>query len=171
MVLFFFVGAIFAKADYGYKEMRNNYDHLIEHVDPDEFSRWEEVDLEVYAFTDLGIQVAINDEYTGLVYSNQVYEKYEKGQKLKGYVTGVREDGRIDVSLQPDKGRHVHSTFDKILNHLKAVGGKSEFGDKSSPEDIKRDFKVSKKVFKQAIGGLYKQGKIKITDDGIELVQ
>ena len=150
--------------------MRNNYDHLIEHVDPDEFSRWEEVDLEVYAFTDLGIQVAINDEYTGLVYRNQVYDQYEEGQKLKGYITEIREDGRIDVSLQPDKGRHVHSTFDKILDHLKEVGGKSEFGDKSSPEDIKREFKVSKKVFKQAIGGLYKQGKIKITGDGIELV-
>ena len=151
--------------------MKNNYEHLIEHVDPDEFSRWERVDLEVYAFTDLGIQVAINDEYTGLVYGNQVYEQYQEGQKLKGYITGVREDGRIDVSLQPDKGRHVPSTFEKILDHLKAEGGKSEFGDKSSPNDIKKEFKVSKKVFKQAIGGLYKQGKIKITDDGIELVR
>jgi len=151
--------------------MKNNYEHLIEHVDPDEFSRWERVDLEVYAFTDLGIQVAINDEYTGLVYGNQVYEQYQEGQKLKGYITGVREDGRIDVSLQPDKGRHVPSTFDKILDHLKAVGGKSEFGDKSSPDDIKKEFKVSKKVFKQAIGGLYKQGKIKITGEGIELVR
>jgi predicted RNA-binding protein (virulence factor B family) len=99
-----------------------------------------------------------------------VYEKYEEGQKLKGYIMGVREDGRIDVSLQPDKGRHVHSTTDKILNYLKAVGGKSGFGDKSPPEDIKKEFQVSKKVFKQAIGGLYKQGKIKITDEGIELV-
>ena len=151
--------------------MKHNFEHLIEHVDPDEFSRWEEVDLEIYAFTDLGIQVAINDEYTGLVYGNQVYEQYQEGQKLKGYITGVREDGRIDVSLQPDKGRHVPSTFDKILDHLKAVGGKSEFGDKSSPDDIKREFKVSKKVFKQAIGGLYKQGKIKITGEGIELVR
>ena len=150
--------------------MKHNFEHLIEHVDPDEFSRWEEVDLEIYAFTDLGIQVAINDEYTGLVYRNQVYDQYEEGQKLKGYITGIREDGRIDVSLQPDKGRHVHSTFDIILDHLKSVGGKSEFGDKSSPEDIKREFKVSKKVFKQAIGGLYKEGKIKITGDGIELV-
>jgi predicted RNA-binding protein (virulence factor B family) len=50
------------------------------------------------------------------------------------------------------------------------VGGKSEFGDKSSPEDIKKEFQVSKKVFKQAIGGLYKQGKIKITNEGIERV-
>ena len=150
--------------------MKHNFKYLVEHVDPDEFSRWEEVDLEVYAFTDLGIQVSINDEYTGLVYGNQVYDKYHEGQKLKGYITGVRDDGRIDVSLQPDKGRHVHSTFDIILDHLKEVGGKSEFGDKSSPEDIKKEFKVSKKVFKQAIGGLYKQGKIKITADGIELV-
>ena len=150
--------------------MENNYDYLIEHVDPDEFARWEEVDLEIYAFTYLGFKVAINDQYTGLVYNNQVYEKYEEGQKLKGYITGVREDGRIDVSLQPDKGRHVHSTFDKILKHLKDSGGKSKFGDKSSPEDIKREFQISKKVFKQAIGGLYKQGKIIITKEGIELV-
>ena len=151
--------------------MVRDYDYLTETVEPDHFSRWEEVDLEIYAFTDLGMKVAINDEYSGLVYGNQVYEHYEEGQKLKVYILGVREDGRIDVSLQPDKGRHVHSTFDIILDHLKSVGGKSEFGDKSSPEDIKREFKVSKKVFKQAIGGLYKQGKIKITSDGIELVR
>lgn len=150
--------------------MKNNFEHLIEHVDHDEFSRWEEVDLEIYAFTDLGFKVSINDQYTGLVYNNQVYEMYEEGQKIKGYIAGVRDDGRIDVSLQPDKGRHVHSTFEKILKHLKDSGGKSQFGDKSSPEDIKREFQISKKVFKQAIGGLYKQGKIIITKEGIELI-
>jgi len=150
--------------------MKNNFEHLIEHVDHDEFSRWEEVDLEIYAFTDLGFKVSINDHYTGLVYNNQVYEKYEEGQKIKGYIAGVRDDGRIDVSLQPDKGRHVHSTFEKILKHLKDCGGKSKFGDKSPPEDIKREFQISKKVFKQAIGGLYKQGKIIITKEGIELI-
>jgi len=150
--------------------MKNNFEHLIEHVDHDEFSRWEEVDLEIYAFTDLGFKVSINDQYTGLVYNNQVYEMYEEGQKIKGYIAGVRDDGRIDVSLQPDKGRHVHSTFEKILKHLKDSGGKSQFRDKSSPEDIKREFQISKKVFKQAIGGLYKQGKIIITKEGIELI-
>ena len=82
------------------------------------------MDLVIYDFTDLGMKVSINDDYSGLVYGNQVYEHYEEGQKLKGYILGVREDGRIDVSLQPDKGRHVHSTFDVILDHLKSVGGK-----------------------------------------------
>ena len=151
--------------------MDSEYDYLIETVDYNTFTRWEEVDLVVYAFTDLGMKVAINDRYTGLVYKNQMYDSYEEGQKIKGYITGIREDGRIDVSLQPDKGRHVHSTFDKILEHLNKVGGKSKFGDKSPSEDIKREFQVSKKVFKQAIGGLYKQGKIRITKEGIELVK
>jgi len=149
----------------------SEYDYLIETVDYNTFTRWEEVDLVVYAFTDLGMKVAINDRYTGLVYKNQMYDSFEEGQKTKGYITGIREDGRIDVSLQPDKGRHVHSTFDKILEHLNKVGGKSKFGDKSPPEDIKREFQVSKKVFKQAIGALYKQGKIRITKEGIELVK
>jgi len=117
------------------------------------------------------MNVVINDKYTALVYKNQVYDSYEEGKRMKGYITAIREDGRIDVSLQPDKGRHVHSTSDKILRYLKGAGGESPLGDKSSPELIKKEFQVSKKVFKQAIGGLYKQGKIRITKEGIELVQ
>jgi len=151
--------------------MKNNYEHLKETVGPGVFTQYQEVDVEIYAFTDLGIKVAINDEYTGLVYRNQVYDKYQEGQKLKAYIKCVREDGKIDVSLQPNQSMHVYSTTDKILEHLKAAGGKSMFNDKSSPEDIKNEFQASKKVFKQAIGSLYKQGKIKITDKGIELVK
>ena len=151
--------------------MKNNYEHLKETVGPGVFTEWQEVDVEIYAFTDLGVKVAINDEYTGLVYGNQVYDEYQEGQKLKAYIRLVREDGKIDVSLQPKQGRHVFSTTDKILEHLKAAGGKSGCNDKSSPEDIKNEFHVSKKVFKQAIGRLYKQRKINITDKGIELIE
>jgi predicted RNA-binding protein (virulence factor B family) len=151
--------------------MKNNYEHLKETVGPGVFIQWQEVDVEIYAFTDLGVKVAINDEYTGLIYGNQVYDEYQEGQKLKGYIKFVREDGKIDVSFQPKQGSHVFSTTDKILEHLKAAGGKSGFNDKSSPEDIKNEFQVSKKVFKQAIGRLYKQNKIKIADKGIELIE
>ena len=150
--------------------MKNNYEHLKETVWPGIFTEWQEVDVEIYAFTDLGIRVAINDEYIGLVYENEVYDEYQEGQKLKAYIKLVREDGKIDVSFQPKQGKHVFLTTDKILEHLKAAGGKSKFNDKSSPEDIKNEFQVSKKVFKQAIGNLYKNGKIKIIDEGIELI-
>ena len=151
--------------------MREHYKFLKETVEPGVFSEWQEVDVEIDAFSDLGIKVIINDEYIGLVYGNQVYEEYQEGQELKGYIKLVRADGKIDVSLQPKKGRHVSSTTGKIIEHLKAAGGKSGFNDKSSPEDIEDAFQVSKKVFKQAIGSLYKQGKIKIIDSGIELVE
>ena len=151
--------------------MKNNYELLKEIVEPGVFTQWQEVDIEIYAFTDLGVKVAINDEYSGLVYGSEVYGDYHEGQKLKAYIKLIREDGKIDVSLQPKKGSHVFSTTDKILEHLKAVGGNSGLNDKSSPEDIKNEFHVSKKVFKQAIGRLYKQHTIKITDTGIELVK
>jgi len=151
--------------------MKNNYENLKKTVEPGVFIQNQEVDVEIYAFTDLGMKVAINDEYAGLVYGNQIYDDYQKGQKLKAYIKYVREDGKIDVSLQPNQGTHVHSTADRILEHLKTAGGKSGLNDKSSPEDIKNEFQISKKVFKQAIGKLYKQRKIKITDKGIELVK
>jgi len=151
--------------------MKNNYEYLKETVEPDVFAKWQEVDVVIYAFTDLGIKVAVNDEYTGLIYGNQVYDDYKEGQKLKAYIKYVRDDGKIDVSLQPEQGRHVFSTFDKILKHLKAAGGKSGFNDKSSAEEIRKEFQVSKNVFKQAIGKLYKLRKIRITDKGIDLVE
>ncbi|KAA3597977.1 MAG: type I-B CRISPR-associated protein Cas8b1/Cst1 [Calditrichaeota bacterium] len=151
--------------------MENNFNYLKETVDEEIFTQWQEVDVEIYAFTDLGIKVAINDEYTGLVYGNQVYEDYRLGQKLKAYIKLIRDDGKIDVSMQPKQEMNVLLTTEKILDHLMENGGKSEFNDKSSPENIKKEFQVSKIVFKQAIGKLYKHHKIKITNQGIELVK
>ena len=98
-----------------------------------------EVDVEICSFSDLGITVAINNEYTGLIYGNQVYANYHEGEKLKAYIKCVREDGRIDVSLQPKKGDHIFSTADKLLKYLEDAGGKSRFNDKSSPEDIRKN--------------------------------
>ena len=151
--------------------MKNDYEHLKETVEPGVFTKWQEVAVEILAFTDLGIKVAINDAYTGLVYGNQVYGDYHKGQRLIAYIKLVREDGKIDVSLQPKKGSHALSTTDKIMAHLKAAGGTIRLNDTSSPEAIKKEFQVSKKVFKRAIGILYRLQKIKITDKGIEIVK
>ncbi|MBT5953779.1 type I-B CRISPR-associated protein Cas8b1/Cst1 [bacterium] len=149
--------------------MEYNFEELKYTVEPGVFIPWQEVDIEIYSFSDLGITVVINNEYTGLIYGNQVYGNYQEGERLKAYIKCIREDGRIDVSLQPKKGDHVFSTADKLMQHLEELGGKSPFNDKSSPEDIRNEFQVSKMVFKQAIGNLYKRGKIRITAEGIEI--
>ncbi len=149
-----------------------SYDaNLEETVEPGVFEQWQEVEVEVYAFTDLGMKVAINAQYIGLVYHEQIYEDYCEGQQFKAYIQCVRDDGKIDVSLRPNPADHVLLTAGKVLAYLKAAGGQSSFNDKSDPEAIRDAFQVSKKVFKQAIGSLYKQGKITISDKGIALVK
>ncbi|MBU1043599.1 MAG: type I-B CRISPR-associated protein Cas8b1/Cst1 [Candidatus Omnitrophica bacterium] len=151
--------------------MQKDYRHLQEIVEPGVFKKWQEVDAVIYAFTDLGMKVAINDEYTGLVYGNEVYDDYHTGQKIKAFIKAVRADGKIDVSLQPEQGSHVFSTADRIFQELEQAGGKLRFNDLSTPEEIRNRFQISKTVFKQAIGKLYKQRKILINDKGIEIVK
>lgn len=150
--------------------MKKRHTALKETVQPGVFTPWQEVEVEIQAFTELGMKVIVDGEYMGLVYGNMVFDYYYRGQKLKAYIKCVREDGKIDVSLQPKQGVHVQATTDKIIEHLKAAGGRSKYNDGSSPEAIKSAFQVSKKVFKQALGSLYKQGKIIIEDDGIAIV-
>lgn len=146
-------------------------DQLQQTAESGVFSPWQEVDIEVCDFSDLGMSVAVNDEYTGLIYNDEVTDSYEVGQKLKAYIKQVRADGKIDITLLPKPTTSVFTTTDKILEHLESHGGTSSFHDKSSPEEIKREFQVSKKLFKQAVGKLYKQGKIKLIEGGIELVK
>ena len=150
--------------------MESDDEYLKETVGPGVFAQFQEVDIEIYSFSDLGINVSVNDEYIGLVYHNEVYGEYREGQKLKAYIKCVRDDGKIDVSLQPNQAANVDATTDRLLEHLKAGGGKSRFNSGTSPDEIRNEFQVSKKVFKQAVSRLYKQRKIKLTGEGIELV-
>ena len=151
--------------------MKQQFEKLKETVEPGIFKTFQEVEIEILAFTYLGIRVAVNDEYEGVVYKNQVYDKYRVGEKLTAYIQSVRDDGRIDITLQPNPKQHIASTADKILAYVEAHGGQCRFNDKSSPEEIKKEFQVSKMVFKKALGSLYKQGKITLNELGIEGVK
>ncbi len=129
------------------------------------------VDLIIADETELGIKAVVNQQYWGVIYKNEVFQPLQKGQKLTGYVKKVREDHKIDLILNQDKyGVKVDSTSTKILATLQKHGGYVALTDKSPPEMIYDTFAVSKKVFKQAIGGLYKQRKIVIEEGGIRLV-
>ena len=150
--------------------MKKDYSQLKLEVEAGVFKQWQEVDVVVYDFTDIGVKVAINNEYSGLAYENEIFIKLHSGQKLKAYIKCIREDGRIDVCFQPLEGKHVSQAADKILQVLKESGGKLFYSDKSSSEDIKEKFEISKKVFKKAIGTLYKLHKIKIAGGYIEIV-
>jgi len=149
--------------------MKEDYSHLKETAEKNTFSYWQEVNIVVFAFTDLGAKVAINNEYVGLIYKNEIFSNLELEQELKAFVKLIREDGKIDLSLQPLEGEHIRTSAENILKILTESGGSLSFNDKSSPLDIQNKFQISKKVFKKALGTLYKQRKIVITESGIKI--
>lgn len=130
----------------------------------------EKVDLVVTRLTDLGWEAIINNRHKGLVYANEIYRKVAVGDQLEGYIKHIREDNKIDISLQPIGYKGLEPAADLIYQQLLAHDGFLPLHDKSDPEDIKRILQMSKKIFKKGIGVLYKERKIKIGTSGIQLV-
>ncbi len=129
----------------------------------------EEVDLLIYNRTDSGYMAIINQEYNGLIYHNEVFEPIEIGDIKQGYIKKIREDGKIDLSLNKQGLAAMDDNKRTVLRLLESNGGFMPFHDKSDPRDITDTFEMSKKAFKKAIGGLYKDGLIKIESDGIKI--
>lgn len=136
---------------------------------PPAYQEGAEVDLLVYAETDLGYSAVVNGLHMGVLYKNEVFQKLFKGQRLKGYIKKMREDLKIDLRLQQTGHQGVDDISQTILDTLKKSGGMVAITDKSPPEDIYALFGTSKKVFKKAVGALYKKRLIVIEPDGIRL--
>lgn len=128
-----------------------------------------EVELLVYAFSDLGAKVVINNTFGGLLFRNELYINPACGERLRGYVKKIRDDGKIDVTLRSGGAREAANDREVILDAMKAHNGLLPLNDKSTPEDIAGLLRMSKKSFKKGIGGLYKEGLIDMTSDGIRL--
>jgi predicted RNA-binding protein (virulence factor B family) len=130
----------------------------------------DEVDLLVWQKTDLGYNAIVNQYHKGLIYANEVFREINIGDSLKGYIKKIREENKLDISLQKSGYEVVEPTAKHILDELKKSSGFLNLSDNSSPEEIYKRLQISKKVFKKAIGGLYRQGQIKISEEGIYLI-
>ena len=133
------------------------------------YKEGEEVMLLVEAFTDIGINVIIDGRYEGLLYKNEVYRKLSIGEQVEGYIKKIREDNKIDVTLRKGGLDDIKDARETILAKVKEHKGFLPLSDKSSPEMIKEMLQMSKKLFKKAIGGLYKDKIIEIRQEGISL--
>ncbi|WP_107037481.1 CvfB family protein [Brumimicrobium mesophilum] len=130
----------------------------------------DEVDLFVAEISDLGRKVIVNEKYSGLIFKDRLVRPLRNGERTKGYVEFVREDGKIDISLVPIGLEKFDEFSEQLLEYLKAHDGVSHVTDKSSPDLIRDVLGMSKKSFKKAVGNLYKNKKIKLTDKTIELI-
>lgn len=134
------------------------------------YKEGEEVDLIIFEKTDLGYRALINRKHVGMIYTNELFQQLRIGQQLKGYISKIREDKKIDLILQQSGYQGVDVVCQTIIGIIQENGGKVSVSDKSPPDDIYALFAVSKKVFKKAIGALYKKRIVRIETDGISLV-
>ncbi|MCF8364365.1 MAG: GntR family transcriptional regulator [Bacteroidales bacterium] len=131
----------------------------------------QEAEVLIWKKTDLGYSVIVNNIHIGLVFDNEIFKALNIGDKMKGWVKNIREDNKIDISLQAIGYDNFNdSNTEAILKALEKHDGFLPFTDKSAPEEIYTKFGISKKAFKKAIGALFKQQRIEIKEDGINLV-
>ena len=135
------------------------------------FKAGDKVDLIIAGQSELGWNVVVNKKYLGLIYTSDVFKKLYPLSDEMGYIKTIREDGKIDVTLQKQGFvQNIDEFKQKILYKLEENYGLLYLTDDSSPEEIKEELQMSKKNFKKAIGGLYKENVIEILDDKIKLI-
>lgn len=146
---------------FGSTKLAEFFDRNVDHL-----KLGQEVEVLVYAFNTNGALVVVNGRHTGILYHDEVYRQLDIGETTKAWITALRED-RVDVSLQRTGRKGTLDAKDVILEALDAADGFLPLHDRSSPAAIRDRLAMSKKVFKKAVGALYKQRLITIQPDGI----
>jgi len=129
----------------------------------------DKVNILIWQKTDLGFKGIIDGEFSGLLYDNEIFQKIETGLKLDAFVKQVRDDGKVDLTLQKTGFSKIGDFNSNLLEYIKENNGFISLNDKSPADDIYAAFGVSKKTFKQAVGDLYKRRLIILEKDGIRL--
>jgi predicted RNA-binding protein (virulence factor B family) len=128
----------------------------------------QEVLLTIWQLTDLGAKVIVNNRFSGLLYRDELGPRTSPGDRLTGYVKRIRDDGKVDVTLRQSGAAGVEADKATLLSALRKSGF-LPLHDNSPPEAIRQDLGMSKRSFKKAAGGLYKEGVIELTGEGIRL--
>lgn len=145
-------------------------ERLLQAATPSQLTHGQECDCLVLQKTDLGFKMIVDNCYQGQIYDNQIFQSLHTGDHITAYVDHVREDGKIDLTIQPTGRQHTLDFAEVLLRYLYENNGRCNLGDKSPAELIYDRFKVSKKAYKKAIGDLYRRRLITLSDEGIQLV-
>lgn len=139
--------------------------------EPVSFQPGDEVDLMLWRTSEIGYLAIINNTHEGLIYASEVFTDLERGEKMKGYISKVREDGKIDLTLQKPGYEKIDEFSEGIVALLRKNNGFLGLTDKSPAEEIYMICGMSKKNFKKSIGALYKKRLIQLEEAGIRLTE
>ena len=138
-------------------------------IEPLDYKPGQEVDLLIWTKSDMGYKAVVDQKHTGLLYFNEIFQELMPGQKMKGYISQIRPDGKIDLNLQKSGYDNIDQFTARLIQELKNNEGFLPLTDKSPPDEIYRFLQMSKKNFKKSVGKLYKQGKVSMNENGISL--
>ena len=116
---------------------------------------------------EFGAFVAVDNRYSALIPKRELYGEVRIGDRISARVTGVKEDGKLDLSIREKAYLQIGTDAEKVMTAIESFDGALPFNDKASPEVIRREMQMSKNEFKRAVGHLLKSGKITITDKAI----
>lgn len=134
------------------------------------YKNGEIVNILVYTQTEIGYKVIVDNMFHGMLYYNEIFQEINIGDKLNAFIKTIRQDGKIDLTLSDKVENRISILSEKIYNWIVINGGETTICDKSNPKEIKEIFACSKKDFKKAIGLLYKEHRISISDKGIQVL-
>ncbi|MSR18844.1 MAG: GntR family transcriptional regulator [Phycisphaerales bacterium] len=137
-------------------------------TEPPRFQDGEAVQLLIVGKTPLGFNAIVNNSHIGLLYQTDLASPLEIGARMPGFVRRVREDGKLDLGIDAVGYERIAPLTERIMQALAAAGGRLSLDDDSSPELVRETFGVSKRVFKQALGLLYRERRIVFLHPGIE---
>ena len=106
----------------------------------------------------------MDNRYSALIPKKEVFGEVRVGDTVKARVTGVKADGKLDLSIREKAYLQIEKDAQKILAIIDSFDGVLPFTDKANPEVIKRETQMSKNEFKRAVGNLLKNGKIEIKE-------
>lgn len=156
------------KSDRLCASMKHLYEKLVTDAP---YEKGDTVRGRVYEFGhDFGTFVAVDDHYSAMIPRSEDTSDLKIGDIIEARVTGVKEDGKLDITRRANKETQMDTDAEKVLRVISEYAGVLPFNDKASPETIMREMQMSKAAFKRAVGHLYKERKIAITEKSIRLL-
>ncbi len=143
----------------------------VERIRQDDYDRGHPVSLLIADETPMGYNAIVNNRHLGLLYHSEIHSPIAIGDTIEGFVKRVRPEGKLDLTLNASGYQRVSGLSQDIIEALRHADGFLPMGDKSSPDEIRSKFGVSKRAFKQALGALYKKRLITLEDGGISLAK
>ena len=129
----------------------------------------QKVEALIVSESEIGYRAIVESRHWGMIYKNQIFREVKLGDKVEAYVSRITEDNRVDLSLQQKGFAQVKDSAEVLYDAIVEAGGTLALTDNSSPEEIREQLNMSKKLFKRSLGVLMSHNRVEVGENGIKV--